>query len=252
MRPVPAGLQASEAPETLHPQPLGARAQPQALAVQERRGDGLYAPFPSSQAGLLWETPPLPQEAPALRLPHSQPVMDAAVSLCGGPRPVSCAGPSAGPGGAEPLGPEPTAHPHPWRLLPASATAARPSSSGPGRLRGWGRGGGGWEAPHSPSSAPRPPAVPASDLDLLGPPEGARWAAREDPRVTAGSRPGVPSLPFPSRPPPVAGPSAPDPAPDPSLQEQHGLRVKMLLLGRALLYSAGWPPEKQAQRLGLR
>nr|KAF6335972.1 ubiquitin like modifier activating enzyme 7 [Pipistrellus kuhlii] len=26
----------------------------------------------------------------------------------------------------------------------------------------------------------------------------------------------------------------------------------MLLLGRALLYSVGWPPEKQAQRLGLR
>ncbi|XP_008155725.2 ubiquitin-like modifier-activating enzyme 7 [Eptesicus fuscus] len=36
------------------------------------------------------------------------------------------------------------------------------------------------------------------------------------------------------------------------LQERHGLRVRMLLLGRALLYSAGWPPEKQAQRLGLR
>uniref|UniRef100_G1PII7 Ubiquitin like modifier activating enzyme 7 n=1 Tax=Myotis lucifugus TaxID=59463 RepID=G1PII7_MYOLU len=36
------------------------------------------------------------------------------------------------------------------------------------------------------------------------------------------------------------------------LQEQHGLRVNMLLLGKALLYSAGWSPEKQAQRLGLR
>ncbi|XP_077714978.1 ubiquitin-like modifier-activating enzyme 7 isoform X2 [Canis aureus] len=36
------------------------------------------------------------------------------------------------------------------------------------------------------------------------------------------------------------------------LQEQFGLRVKMLLHGRSLLYSAGWPPEKQAQRLALR
>nr|XP_055200566.1 ubiquitin-like modifier-activating enzyme 7 isoform X3 [Nyctereutes procyonoides] len=36
------------------------------------------------------------------------------------------------------------------------------------------------------------------------------------------------------------------------LQEQFGLRVKMLLHGRSLLYSAGWPPEKQAQCLALR
>ncbi|XP_016058371.1 PREDICTED: ubiquitin-like modifier-activating enzyme 7 [Miniopterus natalensis] len=36
------------------------------------------------------------------------------------------------------------------------------------------------------------------------------------------------------------------------LQEQHGLRVKMLLQGKALLYSAGWSPEKQAQYLPLR
>ncbi|XP_058414861.1 ubiquitin-like modifier-activating enzyme 7 isoform X9 [Diceros bicornis minor] len=36
------------------------------------------------------------------------------------------------------------------------------------------------------------------------------------------------------------------------LQEQHGLRVRMLLHGRALLYSAGWSPEKQAQHLPLR
>nr|XP_055132700.1 ubiquitin-like modifier-activating enzyme 7 isoform X3 [Symphalangus syndactylus] len=36
------------------------------------------------------------------------------------------------------------------------------------------------------------------------------------------------------------------------LQEQHGLRVRMLLHGPALLYSAGWPSEKQAQRLPLR
>ncbi|XP_063517205.1 ubiquitin-like modifier-activating enzyme 7 isoform X6 [Pongo pygmaeus] len=36
------------------------------------------------------------------------------------------------------------------------------------------------------------------------------------------------------------------------LQEQHGLRVRILLHGSALLYSAGWPPEKQAQHLPLR
>uniref|UniRef100_A0A8C4M3X0 E1 ubiquitin-activating enzyme n=1 Tax=Equus asinus TaxID=9793 RepID=A0A8C4M3X0_EQUAS len=36
------------------------------------------------------------------------------------------------------------------------------------------------------------------------------------------------------------------------LQEQHGLRVRMLLYGRARLYSAAWPPEKQAQHLSLR
>ncbi|XP_065396662.1 ubiquitin-like modifier-activating enzyme 7 isoform X3 [Macaca fascicularis] len=36
------------------------------------------------------------------------------------------------------------------------------------------------------------------------------------------------------------------------LQEQHGLRVRMLLHGPALLYSAGWSPEKQALRLPLR
>uniref|UniRef100_A0A2K5JAH0 Ubiquitin-like modifier-activating enzyme 7 n=1 Tax=Colobus angolensis palliatus TaxID=336983 RepID=A0A2K5JAH0_COLAP len=36
------------------------------------------------------------------------------------------------------------------------------------------------------------------------------------------------------------------------LQEQHGLRVRMLLHGPAVLYSAGWSPEKQAQRLPLR
>ncbi|XP_008061368.1 ubiquitin-like modifier-activating enzyme 7 [Carlito syrichta] len=36
------------------------------------------------------------------------------------------------------------------------------------------------------------------------------------------------------------------------LQEQHGLRVRMLMHGPALLYSAGWSPEKQAQRLPLR
>ncbi|XP_045713436.1 ubiquitin-like modifier-activating enzyme 7 [Phyllostomus hastatus] len=36
------------------------------------------------------------------------------------------------------------------------------------------------------------------------------------------------------------------------LQEQHGLRVRMLLRGEAVLYSAGWPPEQQAQCLPLR
>ncbi|XP_032176017.1 ubiquitin-like modifier-activating enzyme 7 isoform X4 [Mustela erminea] len=36
------------------------------------------------------------------------------------------------------------------------------------------------------------------------------------------------------------------------LKEQFGLRVKMLLFGKALLYSARWSPEKQAQRLALR
>ncbi|XP_004399311.1 PREDICTED: ubiquitin-like modifier-activating enzyme 7 [Odobenus rosmarus divergens] len=36
------------------------------------------------------------------------------------------------------------------------------------------------------------------------------------------------------------------------LHEQCGLRVKMLLHGTALLYSAKWPPEKQAQHLALR
>ncbi|XP_014932558.2 ubiquitin-like modifier-activating enzyme 7 isoform X1 [Acinonyx jubatus] len=36
------------------------------------------------------------------------------------------------------------------------------------------------------------------------------------------------------------------------LQERYGLRVKMLLHGKALLYSAGWSPEKQAQHLALR
>ncbi|XP_047549674.1 ubiquitin-like modifier-activating enzyme 7 [Lutra lutra] len=36
------------------------------------------------------------------------------------------------------------------------------------------------------------------------------------------------------------------------LEEQFGLRVKMLLFGKALLYSARWSPEKQAQRLALR
>ncbi|XP_066207217.1 ubiquitin-like modifier-activating enzyme 7 [Saccopteryx leptura] len=36
------------------------------------------------------------------------------------------------------------------------------------------------------------------------------------------------------------------------LQEQHGLRVAMLLHGPALLYSAGWPPRKRAQLLPLR
>ncbi|XP_054450808.1 ubiquitin-like modifier-activating enzyme 7 [Pteronotus mesoamericanus] len=36
------------------------------------------------------------------------------------------------------------------------------------------------------------------------------------------------------------------------LQEQHGLRVKMLLQGNTVVYSAGWPPEKQAQYLSLR
>lgn len=35
------------------------------------------------------------------------------------------------------------------------------------------------------------------------------------------------------------------------LKEQFGLRVKMLLFGKALLYSARWSPEKQAQRLAL-
>ncbi|XP_070431360.1 ubiquitin-like modifier-activating enzyme 7 isoform X5 [Equus przewalskii] len=39
----------------------------------------------------------------------------------------------------------------------------------------------------------------------------------------------------------------------PAIQtEQHGLRVRMLLYGRAPLYSAAWPPEKQAQHLSLR
>ncbi|XP_051060609.1 ubiquitin-like modifier-activating enzyme 7 isoform X2 [Phodopus roborovskii] len=36
------------------------------------------------------------------------------------------------------------------------------------------------------------------------------------------------------------------------LQVEHGLRVKMLLHGQAVLYSAQWPLEKQAQRLCLR
>ncbi|KAM8758112.1 ubiquitin-like modifier-activating enzyme 7 [Rhynchonycteris naso] len=36
------------------------------------------------------------------------------------------------------------------------------------------------------------------------------------------------------------------------LQEQHGLRVTMLLQGPALLYSAGWPPGERAQLLPLR
>lgn len=36
------------------------------------------------------------------------------------------------------------------------------------------------------------------------------------------------------------------------LQEQYGLKVKMLLKGTALLYSVGWSSEKQAQRLPLR
>ncbi|XP_029771908.1 ubiquitin-like modifier-activating enzyme 7 isoform X5 [Suricata suricatta] len=36
------------------------------------------------------------------------------------------------------------------------------------------------------------------------------------------------------------------------LQERYGMRVKMLLHGKALLYSAGWSPEKQAQHLALR
>ncbi|XP_053525358.1 ubiquitin-like modifier-activating enzyme 7 isoform X2 [Artibeus jamaicensis] len=36
------------------------------------------------------------------------------------------------------------------------------------------------------------------------------------------------------------------------IQEQHGLRVKMLLQDNAVLYSAGWPPEMQAQCLPLR
>lgn len=36
------------------------------------------------------------------------------------------------------------------------------------------------------------------------------------------------------------------------LQEQYGLRVKMLLQGNARLYSVKWSPEKQAQRLPLR
>ncbi|XP_008851389.1 ubiquitin-like modifier-activating enzyme 7 isoform X2 [Nannospalax galili] len=36
------------------------------------------------------------------------------------------------------------------------------------------------------------------------------------------------------------------------IQEEHGLRVKMLLHGQALLYSAGWPSEKLSQYLHLR
>lgn len=36
------------------------------------------------------------------------------------------------------------------------------------------------------------------------------------------------------------------------LQEEHGLTVRMLLHDQALLYSSGWPFEKQAQHLGLR
>uniref|UniRef100_A0A8C5YXP3 Ubiquitin like modifier activating enzyme 7 n=1 Tax=Marmota marmota marmota TaxID=9994 RepID=A0A8C5YXP3_MARMA len=36
------------------------------------------------------------------------------------------------------------------------------------------------------------------------------------------------------------------------LQEQHGLRVRMLLYDQALLYSARWSSQKQAQRLSLR
>ncbi|XP_053455924.1 ubiquitin-like modifier-activating enzyme 7 isoform X2 [Nycticebus coucang] len=36
------------------------------------------------------------------------------------------------------------------------------------------------------------------------------------------------------------------------LQEEHGLRVRMLLHGPALLYSTGWLPERQAQHLPLR
>uniref|UniRef100_A0A8C5L5P2 Ubiquitin-like modifier-activating enzyme 7 n=1 Tax=Jaculus jaculus TaxID=51337 RepID=A0A8C5L5P2_JACJA len=36
------------------------------------------------------------------------------------------------------------------------------------------------------------------------------------------------------------------------LEEEHGLRVRLLLRGQALLYSAGWPAEKQSQHLHLR
>ncbi|XP_016005457.2 ubiquitin-like modifier-activating enzyme 7 isoform X2 [Rousettus aegyptiacus] len=36
------------------------------------------------------------------------------------------------------------------------------------------------------------------------------------------------------------------------LQEQHGLKVNMLLQGKAMLYSVRWSPEKQAQCLSLR
>ncbi|XP_004451912.1 ubiquitin-like modifier-activating enzyme 7 [Dasypus novemcinctus] len=36
------------------------------------------------------------------------------------------------------------------------------------------------------------------------------------------------------------------------VQEEHGLQVRMLLHGSALLYSKGWSPDKQAQRLPLR
>ncbi|XP_037706814.1 ubiquitin-like modifier-activating enzyme 7 [Choloepus didactylus] len=36
------------------------------------------------------------------------------------------------------------------------------------------------------------------------------------------------------------------------VQEEHGLQVRMLLYGPALLYSTGWSPDKQAQHLPLR
>ncbi|KAM9185694.1 ubiquitin-like modifier-activating enzyme 7 [Dugong dugon] len=36
------------------------------------------------------------------------------------------------------------------------------------------------------------------------------------------------------------------------LQEQHGLQVRMLLYGPAVLYSTRWPPDKQAQHLPLK
>lgn len=47
-----------------------------------------------------------------------------------------------------------------------------------------------------------PVRSPDMDLDLLGPPEGACWAARDDPGVTAGPSPGEPCSSLPSGLPP--------------------------------------------------
>lgn len=49
------------------------------------------------------------------------------------------------------------------------------------------------------------PPVPSLEVDLLGPPGSACWAAREDPGVTAGPCPGVPH----SCPSPRPGPAWP-------------------------------------------
>lgn len=158
------------------------------------RGTGCTPPFPAprlacEEEAASLETPaqgPAPASSGSAALPPPRPVVDAAVPV-GAPGPFLCR-----PHG--PLGPEPTSHPHPWLLLPAP-----PAPLGKAIRGSWGGRGCWWEAPHSPP----PPAVPPADLDLLGPPEGARWAAREDPPVTPGPSPGVPPLPSPAPPPPL-------------------------------------------------